>query len=166
MKGSTSLLDALASMPDLVERTLLDFPPELLRWAPPDWAACPAEPFTALATICHLRDIERDGYHVRLRRATSEVLPDLPSLDGLRLERERDYAGDSAERAMSAFRAAREETLRMVRGFTAGDLARTATFAEYGTVTAGGLLHLLCSHDLQHLSGLRWLLARASAAST
>lgn len=100
------LLDSLASTPDLVERTLFDFPPELLRWAPPDWAAAPAEPFTGLATVRHLRDIERDGYHVRLRRVASEVLPDLAAVDGFQLERERDYAGDSAERAQDAFRAA------------------------------------------------------------
>ncbi|HEX7487270.1 MAG TPA: DinB family protein [Anaeromyxobacteraceae bacterium] len=159
-----SLLDTLASFPDLLDGALLDFQPELLRWAPPDWTAAPAERFTAVATVCHLRDIERDGYHVRLRRVVSEVVPDLPSVDGFELERERNYAGDSPERALADFRAARRETVQVAHGWAATDFARKATFAEYGTVTASGLLHLLSSHDLQHLSGLRWLLARASAS--
>jgi hypothetical protein len=157
------LVDTLAATPDLLEGMLLDFPPERLRWSPPDWVAAPAERFTALATICHLRDIERDGYHVRLRRVVSEVLPDLQSVDGFQLERERNYAGDSPDRALAAFRAARKETVQLVRGWAPGDFERRATFAEYGTLSAAGLLHLLSSHDLQHLSGLRWLLARASA---
>lgn len=157
------LLDTLAATPDLLEAVLADVPAPLLRWAPPDWAAAPAEPFTALATVCHLRDLEVDGYHLRLRRTRDEDRPDLASVDGFALERERDYAGDDVARALAAFRAARQETLRLVRGWTPAQLARQATFAEYGTVTAAGLLHLLASHDLQHLSGLRWLLARASA---
>jgi len=158
------LLESLASTPDLLERTLADFTPRLLRWVPPDWAAAPAEPFTALATVCHLRDLEVDGYHLRLRRTLAEDRPDLPSVDGFRLERERGYAGEDLARALQAFRQARQETLRLVREWTPEALARQTTFAEYGTVTAAGLLQLLASHDLQHLSGLRWLLARASAA--
>lgn len=158
-----ALLDDLESMPDLLETTLRDFPPARWIWVPPDWAASPAEHFSALANVCHLRDVERDGYHVRLRRVVGETLPDLASVDGFQLERERNYAGDSLERALGEFRAARVETVRLVRGWSPDDFGRQATFAEYGTLTARGLLHLLCSHDLQHLAGLRWLLARASA---
>jgi hypothetical protein len=158
------LLDNLSSMPDRLEATLRDFPRARWGWAPPDWAAAPAEQFTALATVCHLRDIERDGYHLRLRRVVVEHLPDLASVDGFQLARERDYAGDSMERALGEFRAARAETMRMARAWSPADAERRANFAEYGTLTAQGLLHLLCSHDLQHLAGLRWLLARASAA--
>ncbi len=160
------LIDTLASAPDLVEHTLQKLPADLAGWTPPDWASAPAEGFSALATVCHLRDIERDGYHVRLRRVASEALPDLASIDGFALERERHYAGDSLQRALADFRTARSETVRLVRAWGPGELARKATFAEYGTLTADGLLQLLCSHDLQHLAGLRWLLARASCILT
>jgi DinB superfamily len=158
-----TLLETLATMPDLLEATLQDFPPPLWNWAPPDWAAAPAEQFSALATVCHLRDIERDGYHLRLNRVAREEQPDLASIDGFALQRERNYAGDSLPLALAAFREARAETVRLVRGWGPEVKQRQATFAEYGTLTASGLLHLLASHDLQHLSGLRWLLARASA---
>ena len=158
-----NLHEALQRMPDRLEAMLREFPVAQIGWTPPDWAAAPAEEFSALATVCHLRDIERDGYHVRLRRVIHEELPDLASVDGFWLERERRYAEDSLERALADFRAARSETLELVGGWSAQDLARKATFAEYGMLTAAGLLHLLSSHDLQHLAGLRWLLARASA---
>ena len=40
------------------------------------------------------------------------------------------------------------------------DEHRSATFGALGVVTAESLLHLLRSHDLQHLAGLHWLRAR------
>jgi DinB superfamily len=161
--GRQGVLEILASAPLALESAVRDFRPALLTWTPPDWEAAPAERFSALATVCHLRDIEREGYHVRLRRVVEEERPDLASVDGFQLERERNYAADSIERALEEFRAARAQTMALVRGWPSGAETRRATFAEYGTVTAAGLLHLLCSHDLQHLAGLRWLLTRASA---
>jgi hypothetical protein len=159
-----SVLDALERTPDELEALVRDFPAGRVGWSPPDWASAPAEQFNALDTVCHLRDIERDGYHVRLRRVATEPTPDLASIDGFQLARERRYAEDSIGRALADFRAARVKTLAMVREWGPAEYARQATFAEYQTLTAGGLLHLLSSHDLQHLAGLRWLLARASAA--
>jgi len=40
---------------------------------------------------------------------------------------------------------------------------RTAVF-EGIPVTLRTLVHTLCSHDLQHLAGLQWLLGRMSAS--
>jgi len=37
----------------------------------------PGEPFCAIEHVCHLRDIERDGYHVRIRRLLTEDNPSL-----------------------------------------------------------------------------------------
>jgi hypothetical protein len=36
-------------------------------------------------------------------------------------------------------------------------------FEGYGRVTLRGLVHYLCSHDQQHLSGLQWLLGKIDA---
>ncbi|MBS2024227.1 MAG: DinB family protein [Deltaproteobacteria bacterium] len=157
-----TLLEQLANAPDLFEATLRDFPPALVNWTPPDWEAAPAEHFSALGTMCHLRDIEVDGYHVRLRRVAVETEPDLASVDGYALAVERKYAEESLERVVAEFRAARRVTLAYVSAW-ATEYERTATFAEYGRLSGRGLLQLLASHDLQHLSGLRWLLARGSA---
>jgi hypothetical protein len=40
------------------------------------------ERLSALEQACHLRDIEIDGYQVRLRRTCQETRPLLVSLDG------------------------------------------------------------------------------------
>jgi len=41
--------------------------------------------------------------------------------------------------------------------------ARVAFFAEHGAITVRSLVHLLASHDQQHLAGLQWLLGRIAA---
>ncbi|MFT3837962.1 MAG: DinB family protein [Myxococcaceae bacterium] len=159
-----SIIEQLAAGPDLIEAAVRDFKPSMVGWTPSSWEAAPAEHFSALGNICHLRDIEKDGYHVRVHRVVAEDKPDLASVDGFALAKERHYENDQIDRALAEFRAARTETIARIRKWSAADFDRTCTFAEYGTLTARGLLHLLASHDLQHLSGLRWLLARASAA--
>ena len=113
---------------------------------------------------CHLRDIEIDGYHQRIRRMLEETEPDLPSIDGYELARERRYASADPDDVLAAFRAARERTVQRIRDLTGGQLARRGTFAEYGSVTLAGLLHYLASHDQQHLACMQWLLGRIADA--
>ena len=58
----------------------------------------PSEPFTALEQICHIRDIEIEGYQVRIRRTLEEREPFLPSIDSETIARQRQYgAADPAE---------------------------------------------------------------------
>jgi hypothetical protein len=91
------------------------------------------------------------------------TLPDLPSLDGYALAEERRYAATDPHEALAAFRDARAETLAMIRGFTAAELGRRATFAEYGTATLAALVHYLSAHDRQHVACLHWLMGKMSA---
>jgi DinB superfamily len=161
-----NVVDSLARAPDELEAVMRLFGERDLRWTPPDWNDCPAEGFTALEHVCHLRDIERDGYHVRLERIVRESAPRLPSIDGFALARERRYGEDALDRSLAAFREARAESIRRVRSWRPGDGDRPAEFEGLGRVTGTGLLHVLRSHDLQHLAGLHWLLARAAARTS
>ena len=155
-----SLLADLAAMPDEIAGLIAQVPAAKLAWVPPTWEAIPGERFTALGQACHLRDIEIDGYHVRFGRTLREEKPDLLSIDSYELARERNYETDDPEAAIAAFRKARRETVAMLQMVRQDDWERTATFAEYGEVTLGGLAHILRSHDLQHLACLHWLLAK------
>jgi hypothetical protein len=62
------------------------------------------------------------------------------------------------------FREARARTLELLRGLDDAQLQRPALFEGYGRVTLRGLVHYLCSHDQQHLSGLQWLLGKIDAS--
>jgi hypothetical protein len=156
-------LHALAAFPDLLEAHYAAIPAEGRHWAPASWAGVPSEPFTAIEQVCHVRDIEVEGYQLRIRRTLEEDDPLLVSLDGEWLARERDYAGADAAAVLADFRRARGETLALIRSITAEQFRRPARFEGYGALTLRSLVHYLCSHDQQHLAGLQWLLGKNEA---
>ncbi|MET0552436.1 MAG: DinB family protein, partial [Vicinamibacteria bacterium] len=150
MGVSSSLLSDLDRMPAELERLVREVPPEHLRWLPEGSGGAPGETFAAIGHVCHLRDIEADGYHVRVRRMIEEERPSLVSIDGYELARERRYDEADLEEALAGFRAARGRTLDTLRGLTDAQLDRAGDFAEYGALTLRALLHYLRSHDQQH----------------
>ena len=125
----------------------------------------PSEPLTAIEQICHVLDIEVEGYQVRIQRTLNEWNPVLPSLDTEAMARDRLYHQKEAAEVLRAFRSARSETLGLLRALTDLQLERPAQFEGYGQVTLRSLVHYLCSHDQQHLSGLQWLLGKLSSPS-
>ena len=157
-------LSALEAFPAELEKHYAAFPPDLVHWKPPSWEGVPSEPFTAIEQICHVRDIEIEGYHARFTRTLNEELPLLPSIDSEAMARERDYGAADAARVLADFRRARAVTVALLRGLDDARLARRATFEGYGPVSLRALVHYLCSHDQQHLAGLQWLLGKAEAA--
>jgi hypothetical protein len=154
-------LEALDDFPGKLERIFAAVPAHLRHWAPPCWEGVPSESLTALEQVCHLRDIEIDGYQRRFQRLLEEAHPLLPSLDGYALARERGYAQADPAAALAAFTTARRQTLQLLRGLSEAQWQRRGDY-EGGPVTVQGLAHYLCSHDQQHLAGLQWLLARMS----
>ena len=163
MSPMQATLSALAAFPAELEKHFAAFPPGYLNWAPPSWEGVPSEAFTAIEQICHVRDIEIEGYQVRFRRTLDEDTPGLPSIDSESLAQQRDYAHADASRVFAEIHAARQRTLALLRGLDEAQLRRPAEFEGYGRVTLRGLVHYLCSHDQQHLSGLQWLLGKIDA---
>ena len=155
-------LAALAEFPEKLEAYYKEIPVEFANWRPISWNGIPSEPFSPIEQICHVRDVEVDGYHARFRRTLEESNPALPNLDGEKLARERNYANADAGEVLASFRRARTKTLDLISGLTSRQHGRTAEF-DGVPVTTHGLIHLLCSHDQQHLAGLQWLLARIDA---
>ena len=157
-------LQALAAFPEQLEAHYGAVPHGYEHWAPPSWAGVPSEPLTALEQVCHVRDIEVDGYQLRLRRTLEEDHPTLVSLDTDALARERRYGDASAAVMLADFRRARAETVALIRGLAPAQFDRTAHFEGYGPVSLRGLIHYLCSHDQQHLAGLQWLMGQIEAS--
>lgn len=156
-------LEALAAFPDRLEAHYAAIPDGYQLWTPPSWATCPSEHLSALEQLCHIRDIETDGYHVRFVRTLKENNPFLPGVDGERLRIERAYADCHETDVLKAIRRAREETLVLLGTVSQAQWLRPAEFEDYGPTTLRGLVHYLCSHDLQHLAGLQWLCGQISS---
>jgi hypothetical protein len=157
-------LAALRAFPDRLEEHFAAVPASHIDWRPPSWEGIPSERLTALQQLCHVRDIEVDGYHVRLRRMLTEDAPTLASIDTDALVGERRYSEDDPRAVLAAIRAARSATIETVAALRADQLARTGTFEGYGRLTVKALIHYLCSHDQQHLAGLEWLLGQIDSA--
>lgn len=157
------VLDALAAFPAQLAAHFAAFAVGERHWAPRSWGGVPSEALTAIEQVCHVRDIEIEGYQARIRRTLAEDAPFLPSIDTDALARDRGYGNEDADAALAAFRQARTGTLRLLEGLTPTQLARPAHFEGYGDVTLRSLVHFLCSHDQQHLAGLQWLLGKLRA---
>ena len=158
-------LDALRAFPDLLEAHFAQFPPGSRHWAPASWDGVPSEPLTAIEQVCHVRDIEVEGYQRRIERTLAEDNPFLPSIDTEALARKRRYGLSDADAALANFRTARRRTISLIERLTPAQLDRPAVFEGYGDVTLRGLVHYLCSHDQQHLAGLQWLLGRIGSGA-
>lgn len=153
-------LNALALFPLQLEAHYKAIPASHRHWTPPSWDGIPSEHFTAIEQLCHVRDIEVEGYHERIRRTLQEDHPLLPSIDSEPLAIERRYGDADADAVLAAFREARARTVATIGELDDAQLARTAEFEGYGPLTLRSLVHYLCSHDQQHLSGLQWLLGK------
>lgn len=156
-------LNALALFPLQLEAHYAAIPREFRHWAPPSWDGIPSEHFTAIEQLCHVRDIEVEGYQERIRRTLDEEHPLLPSIDSEPLAIERRYGDADADAVLHAFRDARSRTVETIARLDERQLARTAEFEGYGPLTLRSLVHYLCSHDQQHLAGLQWLLGKIEA---
>ncbi|KQW58287.1 DinB family protein [Variovorax sp. Varisp85] len=158
-------LSALAAFPSQLEAHYAAIPTAFRHWAPPSWEGVPSEAFTAIEQLCHVRDIEIEGYHVRFRRTLQETHPTLASIDSEPLAIARAYGTADAAKVLADFRMARVQTMEIISSLSDAQLARTAVFEGYGPLTMRSLIHYLCSHDQQHLAGLQWLAGKIDAST-
>ena len=157
-------ISALKNFPDQLEDYFNAFAERKRHWSPESWEGVPSESLNAIEQICHVRDVEIDGYHIRFNRMLNESEPTLDSLDGYGLVDEKNYAQADPHIVFKEFRVARLETLELIKNLTETQLQRSGFFEGYGRLTVAGLVHYLSSHDQQHLSGLQWLLGKIESS--
>jgi hypothetical protein len=163
MTLNPTTLQALEAFPRQLEAHYAAIPAGYQHWAPPSWEGVPSEAFTAIEQVCHVRDIEVEGYHVRFRRTLDEDGPVLASIDSEPIAKERDYGSANVGEVFASFRQARAETMKLLTDVQPAQLDRRAVFEGYGPLTLRSLVHYLCSHDQQHLAGLQWLAGKIAA---
>ena len=143
------LIDTLATAPETIANLAKDLSDGNLRHRNSP------EEFSAIETVCRLRDIEAEGYTVRINRILSEDDPVLPDIDGGRLALERNYQGQNLDEALEAFAGARAANVRTLRALREEQLSRAGTLEGVGVVSLGGLLELMLEHDHGHIDDLR-----------
>ena len=110
--------------------------------------------FSLVEHVCHLRDIDGDGYRLRLERMLAEQRPTLPDLDGDALARERDYQSADMATALASFTATRLAIAARLAKLTPDDRRRTGLMAGTTEITVEGLVEIMTAHDSEHLDQL------------
>jgi len=154
-----NLILGLAQTPDRVARLLTDIPGQNLRVR-----FSPSE-FSALENICHLRDIEAEGYTTRITRILNEDCPRLSDIDGGRLAVERAYNDQQVSEALEAFVIVRQRNVHILRQIKEEQLDRPGLMEGVGEITLRRLLLMMREHDDEHLDDLRLIRERLSLST-
>jgi hypothetical protein len=109
--------------------------------------------------ICHLRDIEEEGYAVRITKLLTEDRPFLEDIDGDRLAVERGYINQDFNGALEGFISARAANIEAIRDLSAGQLSRSGMFGNTGPLTLMDVLTKMSEHDREHINVLTQLRA-------
>ena len=144
-------LERLGAMPAFVEAALHEAGEENhgVRSTP--------DTFALVEQACHLRDLEREGYLLRVRRILGENRPALDGFDGQAVAAARDYAQQDAHAAAQDFSAARRELVAVVGALSPDDLRREATF-EGRAITLAELVAMIDAHDTEHRAEIERIL--------
>lgn len=141
----SELLSILAATPQKIQSLLKDIPDEQQRRRYSEGE------FSCLENVCHLRDIEAEGYATRINRILKEDRPFLADIDGGRLAVERDYNNQDLHEALVAFTLAREGNTRVINDLGPVELSREGTLEGVGIVRLDQLLLMMRDHDVNHL---------------
>ena len=113
--------------------------------------------FSVLENICHLRDLELQGYTPRISRILAESNPSLSDFDGARVAAESNYQNEQPQVAMRTFQIARKANVDRLRSLSEDQLKREGTLEGVGTITLRRLAEKMREHDEGHLDDLRVL---------
>ena len=152
------LIQALEETPRLIRQLTGHLTDDEVRWKPSD------RDFSALEHLCHLNDIEREGYAIRIEKLVHEEQPFLPDIDGAKLAAERDYNIRAWEATLKAFCQAREDNVSTLKELTPDQWNRRGLFEHLGPLTLRELLSMMVDHDREHLRALSDLSQRFGRA--
>lgn len=146
-----SLVETLEATPRIIQQLADDLADGDARWKPSE------QQWSVLEHVCHLGDIEREGYTVRIGKLLHETQPFLADIDGDKLAEERSYYSQDFRQVLDSFARARQQNVKTIRDLTHDQLNRSGLFENFGTVTLERLLMMMREHDASHLKDLSGL---------
>lgn len=149
-----ALLDFLRETPNTLARLIDELSPAELRFRNSE-----AE-FSALENLCHLRDLELQGYTPRIRRMLDESDPVLADFNGTRVAAEGNYNSQQPDLALQTFQTARRENVQKLRSLTGEQRRREGILQGVGRITLRRLAEMMREHDEGHIEDLRVLRQR------
>src|SRR3977135_4059272 len=116
------LVGEIERMPQVIEGLLTAVKDNNLQERPTD------EIWSMLEHICPLRDIEQEGYRIRITKMLTDAHPFLTDLDGDKLAEERDYLNQNFKSALKDFVDARVLNVQAIRDLSPGQLSKQGMF--------------------------------------
>jgi DinB family protein len=110
--------------------------------------------FSLRESVLHLRDIDVEGYELRIRRILSEASPVLADVKGAQLAIDRRCNEQPVEPALADLTRARAASVEWLKACNEADLSRTAELEGSGMVTLRRLLEMWMQHDADHLKDM------------
>jgi hypothetical protein len=153
----TEALERLSQMPRILEAALVTATIDDLR------ARDKPDGFCLIEHACHLRDLEREGYAVRLKRMLAEKDPVLEPFHGDVVARERNYMAQNPREAAAEFALARSDFIVRTGALSREQMDRTATFGGRA-ITVSDLLSMMIEHDEEHAREIGALVRMRAAA--
>ncbi len=144
--ASQRAIQQLAKTPIELRALLQSIPPERAQLKPS------LKEFSILENVCHLRDLELEGYIIRVERILEQDNPVLADFNGAKLAAERDYNNQELQSALSAFTNARAKTVALLRAASPEVMTRTGMLEGVGEISLGRLVEMMQQHDEEHLS--------------
>lgn len=150
-------LAVLRETPERIFRLTRDLDRRAETWKPPD------DGFSILENVCHLRDIEAEGFSLRIERLLTENDPILPDPDGANLARERGYNSRRLDAELAAFREARHRSLGLLEGAAPAAWRRTGSLETVGRISLEDLVRRMAEHDRGHIEEIMRLVESRKA---
>jgi hypothetical protein len=144
------LVRAVEGTPDAIRQLVDGVAPDKLTRKPGDG-------WSILEHVCHLRDLEQEGYTVRIDKILTLDHPFLSDVDGDKLAEQRDYNNQPFDQALQSFFAARKDNIQNLRDLSDEQLNRRARLENVGDITLARLIQLMYEHDSDHLKQLNEL---------
>ena len=100
--------------------------------------------------VCHLRDIEKEGYAIRITKLLTEDQPLLEDIDGDKLAVERVYINQDFKEALDGFINVRAVNIEAIRDLSPDQLSRSGMFDD-SPLSLLDLLKKMRQHDHEHI---------------
>jgi hypothetical protein len=119
--------------------------------------------FSLVEHACHLRDLEQEGYLLRIERILREESPALENFDGGRIATERNYAAQDFGAAIEEFERSRSKALHLLQSVSDEQLGRKARFGSE-VITLRDVADMMVQHDVEHREEIAQLAADLSGS--
>jgi len=118
------------------------------------WNTRPSPGWSFVENMCHLRDLEIEGYAARITRILEEDNPSLPDFDGPGIAKARNYIEQDALQALRDFTTIRAKNVDRLSALDAASFDRPAALENTGAITLRKLVDAIREHDGEHLDEL------------